>query len=297
VFPELAEHFELPVEHDERRRRAALAEWIVDRRNPLTWRSIVNRVWHYHFGRGICDTPNDFGLMGSRPTHPQLLDWLAVEFRDDGQSLKELHRLIVTSAVYRQSSRHDEQLTKIDGGNRYLWRMNRRKLEAEAVRDAVLAVAGKLDPTPGGPGFRAFGFVDDHSPHYDYEQHDPDDATSQRRSIYRFIVRSVPDPFMTTLDCADPSLNVAKRNETLTPVQALALMNNRLIVRMSEHFATRVNELGETAEQRVEAAFRLALSRPPDATERSRLTAIATRYGLPNACRAIFNLNEFVFVD
>ncbi|MCC6492666.1 MAG: DUF1549 domain-containing protein, partial [Pirellulales bacterium] len=223
-LPYLAPRFDDLPSDDEAARRAALAHWIVDRRNPLTWRSIVNRVWQYHFGRGIVDTPNDFGRMGSLPTHPELLDWLACEFREGRQSLKDLHRLICTSAVYRQASADSPGHEQVDAGNRYLWRMNRRRLDAECVRDAVLAVAGKLDTTPGGPPFRAFGFKDDHSPHYKYEEYDPDDAATHRRTIYRMIVRSVPDPFMTTLDCADSSAVVAKRNETVTPLQALTLL-------------------------------------------------------------------------
>src|SRR5204863_5551971 len=132
--------FRLPPGHAEGRRRAALADWIAAPENPLTWRSIVNRVWQYHFGRGIVDSPNDFGRMGRLPTHPELLDWLAVEFRDGGGSLKALHRLLVTSAAYRQVSLSDPAREKLDADNAYLWRMNRRRLEAEAVRDSVLAV-------------------------------------------------------------------------------------------------------------------------------------------------------------
>src|SRR5262249_4289538 len=160
------------------------------------------------------------------------------------KSLKDLHRLIVTSAVYRQTSAHNADAAKFDSGNRLLWRMNRRKLEAEAVRDSVLLVSGKLDTRMGGPGFRAFWFKDDHSPHYSYEEHDPDDPASLRRSVYRFLVRSVPDPFMETLDCADPSLIVEKRNETLTALQALSLLNNRFMVRMAEHHAARAGKFG-----------------------------------------------------
>jgi len=293
----LQRHFELPADHDEGARRAALAAWIVDRDNPLTWRSIVNRVWHYHFGRGIVDTPNDFGRMGATPTHPELLDWLAVEFRDGGQSFKQLHRLIVCSSVYRQASAHRANCAESDAANRLLWRAHRRKLDAESVRDSVLLVAGKLDRRGGGEGFRAFGFKDDHSPHYKYHEYDPDDPTSHRRSIYRFIVRSVPDPFMTTLDCADPSLNVAKRNQTLTALQALALLNNPFMVRMAEHFAARVEPLGSTPAARIDTAYRLALSRPATAAELDLLVPLAAEYGLASVCRTIFNTNEFVFVD
>ncbi len=270
-------------------RRAALAHWISDPKNPLTWRSIVNRVWHYHFGRGIVDTPSDFGHMGSLPTHPELLDWLSTWFLDNGQSLKALHRLIVTSATYRQVSTGNEAGEGIDAGNALLWRMNRRQLDAESLRDAVLSVSGKLDTTMGGPGFDLFAFKDDHSPGYFYDQHDVDDPKSFRRSIYRFIVRSVPDPFMETLDCADPSQNVPARNTTITALQALAVMNNAFVVRQAEHLAERAGDLAR--------AFWLALGREADAEERGILEAYAGRHGLAAACRVILNGNEFVFVD
>jgi hypothetical protein len=294
---ELDARFAIDVSAGEGPRRAALAKWLVDRQNPLTWRSIVNRVWQYHFGRGIVDTPNDFGRMGSLPTHPELLDWLAAEFRDGPQSLKRLHRLICTSAVYRQSSNGNPAFERQDGANQYLWRMNRRKLEAETVRDSVLAVAGKLDTKMGGPGYYAFGFINDESPHYNYDAYDPDDPSSHRRSVYRLIVRSVPDPFMATLDCADASASVARRNETVTPLQSLALLNNRFMVRMAEHFATRITSLGNDNATRLRAACRLALSRDPTPTELAPLVTYAERHGLANTCRLIFNMNEFVFVD
>ena len=297
LIPGESARFELPADHAEGQRRAALAGWITHRDNPLTWRSIVNRIWHYHFGRGIVSTPNDFGRMGARPTHPELLDWLAVEFRDNGGSLKSLHRLLATSSVYRQSSAHHKEFAQLDGGNQYLWRFHRRRLEAEAIRDSVLATSGKLNRKQGGPGFRPFGFKNDHSPHYKYHEYNPDDPASHRRAIYRFIVRSVPDPFMTTLDCADPSLCVARRNETLTALQALTLLNNKFMVRMAKHFADRVKPLGKTPEEQAEAAMRLALGRTPAPEERAQLAGIIRDHGLANACRLIFNLNEFVFVD
>ena len=153
---------------DEGGRRAALAEWLVHPKNPLSHRSIVNRVWQYHFGRAIAETPGDFGRNGTPPSNPELLDYLADEFMRQGESLKKLHRLIVTSAVYRQSSDADPKAEKIDADNRLLWRMNRTRLEAEEVRDSVLAVSGSLDLTMGGPGFELFGFNDDKSPVYDH---------------------------------------------------------------------------------------------------------------------------------
>jgi mono/diheme cytochrome c family protein len=295
--PGLNAEFELANPKHEAERRAALARWITDPKNPLTWRSIVNRVWHYHFGRGLVETPNDFGRMGAAPTHPELLDWLAAEFLAHGQSLKWLHRQIVVSAVYRQSSAHNEAAALADAGNQYLWRMNRQRLEAESVRDAVLAVSGRLDFTMGGPGFDLFEFQEDHSPRYLYEKHQRDDAKSCRRSVYRFVVRSVPDPWMETLDCADPSQNVPVRNTTITALQALALLNNPFMVRQAEHFAEHVKKLAAGPAQQIAAAYRLALGRAPTDEELARLADYHARHGLANTCRLLLNSNEFIFVD
>jgi hypothetical protein len=258
---------------------------------------MANRVWQYHFGRGIVDTPNDFGKMGQLPTHPELLDFLAAELREH-QSLKRLHKLIVMSSTYRQVSTSNEANAKTDADNRFVWRQNRRKLEAEAVRDSILAVAGKLNLTMGGPSFQDF-IVErpEHSPHYQYHLHDPEDAKAHRRAVYRFVVRSKQQPFMAALDCADPSLAVDKRNQTLTPQQALALLNNKLAVVMAKHFAERVEKLGTDDAGRVTAAVRLALGRSPTPKELDALTGYAKEHGLANACRVILNLNEFVFVD
>ncbi len=294
---ELSADFRLPKPDDEGSRRAALAAWIVDPRNPLTWRSAVNRVWHYHFGRGIVETPGDFGRNGSLPTHPELLDWLACEFRDGGGSFKKLHRLILTSAVYRQASADNAEAAKVDADNRFLWRFNRTRLDSEEVRDAVLAVSGTLDRTPGGPGFELFHFKDDHSPVYDHSAIEKiNDPATFRRTVYRFTVRSVPNPMLEALDCPDPSINTHVRNSTLTALQALALLNDPFLLRQSEYFAARVARAGDVPAQ-VEAAYRLALGRRPTADEQSALAAYASAHGMANACRLLFNLNEFVFID
>ncbi len=280
-------------------RRAALAKWITDKNNALTWRSIVNRVWQHHFARGLVDTANDFGRMGGKPSHPELLDWLAVTFRDDfGGSLKKLHRLIVMSEVYRQASDASDLSDKSDAANQWLSHQNRRKLDAESIRDSILAVSGKLDLTMGGPSFQDF-IIDkpQHSPHYEYHLHDPEDPKSHRRSIYRFIVRSQQQPFMTVMDCADPSMRVDKRNESLSPLQALAMMNNGLTVAMAKHFAERVTKEASGLEAQTQRAFVLALSRSPTNDELTPLIDYAKREGLENACRVILNLNEFSFVD
>ncbi len=290
--------FDLPATHSEGDRRVALAKWLTARDNPLIWRSIVNRVWQYHFGHGLVDSPNDFGRMGKLPTHPELLDWLAAWFRDGGQSLKRLHRLLVTSATYRQVSDFDVSNAAIDGDNQFLWRMNRRRLSAEELRDAVLTVSGKLKVEMYGPGFQLFKLErPEHSPHYEYHKFDPDDERSHRRSIYRFVVRSQPDPFMSTLDCADSSQSVAKRDETITALQALSLLNNQFMLGMSEHFAERIQSSSPEAALQIARAFRLVTGRDPDEEEQGALIRFAEDHGKANMCRLLFNLNEFVFVD
>src|SRR5262249_31428159 len=264
----------------------------------LTWRSLVNRVWHYHFGRGLVDTPNDFGRNGSKPSHPELLDWLAVRFRDGGQSMKDLHRLILTSSTYRQVSRSHPVGAKLDADNRLLWRMHRQRLDAESVRDAVLAVSGKLDGTMGGPGFELFRFKDDHSPVYDHEAPDMiDRPAAWRRTVYRFVVRSVPNPFLECLDCADPTLNTPVRNTTLTALQALALLNDPFMIRQAEYFAERLKGISDDPQRQIESAYRFAFGRPPRPDERAALATYVNQHGLANACRLLFNVNEFVFID
>jgi hypothetical protein len=265
--------------------------------------------------------------MGALPTHLELLDWLAFWFLDNGESLKALHRLIVTSNAYRQvstlppvlnSARREEEKERIppaplpvfpfsaatwqkaqevDGDNRLLWRMNRTRLDAESIRDAMLFVSGKLDLTMGGPSVQQFYFKDDHSPTYDYTRYDLDSPDSGRRSVYRFIVRSVPDPLMDVLDCPDASLLTAKRNSTTTALQALAILNNPFVVKQAEHFAARVRKTQGDLTKQMDTAYRLGLSRPPTPEESKKLVAYSHRHDLTNACRMIFNTSEFMFVD
>jgi hypothetical protein len=245
--------------------------------------------------------------MGSLPSHPELLDWLATWFSNNGESLKSLHRLLLTSATWRQESEMRRKLSEgapptpdprsLDSENRLLWRMNRTRLDAESLRDALLAVTGRLDPTMGGPSVQQFWFKDDHSPTYDYTRFDVESPASLRRSVYRFIVRSVPDPFMETMDCPDASILTAKRNQTLTPLQALSLLNNPLVLQQAEHFAERLKHERADREGQIERACQLALNRQPQPTEWLRLRAFTDRYGLANLCRLLFNCNEFSFVD
>ena len=290
--------FSLPEDHAEADRRAALAKWLIDENHPLTWRSVVNRIWQYHFGQGIVDSPNDFGRMGQLPTHPELLDWLAQEFLRGGGSFKKMHRLILLSSTWQQSSADREEPAQVDQQNRFLWRMSRRKLSAEELRDAMLSVSGCLNTQMGGPGFYLFELEKTaHSPHYEYFKFDPSDPASHRRSIYRFIVRSQPDPFMTTLDCADSSQSTPRRHETLTALQALSLLNNPFCLTMSERFAQRLREAENNLEGQVRYGFRLVCGRDPDAAESAALLDYAGTHGLPALTRIMLNMNEFVFVD
>lgn len=288
--------------HSEGDRRAALAKWITDPNNPLTWRSIANRIWQYHFGRGLVESPNDFGRMGQQPTHPKLLDWLASEFRRT-QSIKHMHRLILTSQTWQQSSGWNAGMAEQDSDNQYYWRFNRRRLSAEELRDSILSVSGKLNLKMGGPGFYLFVLEKTaHSPHYEYHKFDPSDENSHRRSIYRFIVRSQPDPWMTTLDCADSSQSTPRRSETLTSLQALSLLNNRFNLTMAKYFAERLQRETaetETNQQRHVAtrAYQLVTGRYPTKQEADSLEAYTREHGAANLCRVLFNTSEFVFVD
>jgi hypothetical protein len=294
----LATPFPLANPADEGTRRASLAAWIADDANPLTWRSIANRAWQHHFGRGLVDTPNDFGRMGSRPTHPELLDYLAAELRNGGGSQKRLHRLLVTSATYRRSSRHNERAAAIDGENRLLWRQNRRKLDAESIRDAMLSASGRLDESMGGPSVRQFTLSSGvHvTPVVDYGKYDWDAPDSGRRSIYRFLFRTLPDPFVEALDGPDASQLTPVRIESASALQALALLNDRFVIRQAEALARRLEAVPD-AEGRLGRAFLLCWGREPSPDEYRDWSGYVEEHGLTNACRLLFNCSESLFVD
>jgi hypothetical protein len=284
---------------DEGARRAALARWLSDPRNGLVWRSIANRIWHHHFGRGLVETPDDFGRMGAAPTHPELLDWLAATLQETGGSLKALHRLIATSAVYRQASRYESPFAERDAGNRWLWRMSRRRLDAESFRDACLRIAGRLDSRQGGPSDRQF--IESPglhvTPTLDYLGFDPERAENYRRSVYRFLFRTVPDPFMESLDCPAGSQLEPRRNESITALQALAMLHDKVVARASEALAQATLAAGPELDARVADLFRRVLLRPPSRPEAAAVSAYAAEHGLANASRFLLNTNEFVFVD
>jgi hypothetical protein len=237
--------------------------------------------------------------MGSSPSHPELLDWLAVTLRDNGGSLKSLHRLIVLSATYRQSSRYSPEAAKVDADNRLLWRMNRRRLDAEAVRDSVLRLSGKLNLEMGGPPVKQFIEVKagGSRPEADYQHFNIDDAANNRRSIYRFIFRTIPDPFMSALDCPDGTQQVPKRTTSITALQALAMKNDKLIIRQSEHIAAKLAAQHKDLSQQVMQLYRLVLGREPESKELAAVSHYAQQFGMANACRFLLNTNEFMFID
>jgi len=299
AFSYLPARFALSNPNDEAEARAALARWLSDARNPLTWRSIVNRVWHYHFGRGIVDTPNDFGRMGGAPSHPELLEWMAAWFRDGGGSIKSLHRLIVTSSTYRQSSAPDAAKEAVDGENRYLWRMPRTRLDAESLRDAVLQVSGRLELTEGGPSVRqaVMGKNVGGAPTADYDSYDWSAPGAGRRTIYRFLLRTLSDPFMDALNYPNMSMVAPVRTASVGPLQALALFNNPFMTKHSEHFARRLAEGAASVEEQVAAAYRQALLREAPAEEIAEAAAHVRQHGLANFCRLLLNSNEFLYVN
>ena len=285
---------------DEAEARAALACYLTRKDNPLVWRSIANRLWQWTFGAPLVGTPNDFGRGGMEPTHLELLDFLAATLRDDpDQSIKRVVRMLVTSNAYRRSSEHDSRNAAIDRNNAFLWRSNRRRLTAEEFRDSLLLVSGVLDRTMGGPSFQDFVIEKpQHSPHYEYDLHDPNDPKSHRRSIYRFVVRSQPQPMLTTLDCADPSMSVPERDESTTALQALTQWNNRFVEAMAGRMAKRLqNEAPDSKRQKVDFACRLAFGTTLSAAERAILIEHLQQHGEASFARVLFNLNRFVYVD
>ena len=291
-----AADFGLPESATDTDRRRALAEWITHPENPLFARVIVNRLWHYHFGAGFVATPSDLGFSGGQPTHPRLLDWLAAELIDSGYSLKHIQRLIVTSAVYRQSSRPREDALAVDAENRWLWRMSPRRLEAESVRDAILAVAGSLNDTLGGPGY--FDFTTHIRNTQFYDLLDPIGPSFDRRSLYRCWIRSGRNPFLDVFDCPDPSTKTPRRAVTTTPLQALALLNNSFVLRMADRLAERLRDEhpGDAAAQ-VDRAYRLAYGRPIDDQQQAAVIEFVDEYGLSPFCRVLLNTNEFLYVQ
>ncbi len=293
---ELAD-FKLGSDASDRDRRQRLATWMTDRGNALFQRVIVNRLWHYHFGVGIVETPNDFGFNGGRPSHLELLDWLAVQLKNHEMRLKPLHRLMVLSATYRQSSAINREAMKIDAGNRLLWRSSPRRLEGESLRDGMLAVAGILDLTAGGPGYQDVTITPNNGTTY-YEPIDELAETFRRRSVYRFIPRGGRNTLLDTFDCPDPAVTAPRRQVTTTPLQALSLLNNQFVLTCSEKLAERVRqEVGIDEEKQVLRFWMLTVGREPDEEERTLSLELMRTHGAAALGRALFNSNEFVVLE
>jgi hypothetical protein len=285
-------------------RRTALAEWIASPENPLTARVMVNRLWQHHFGEGIVRTPSDFGINGDHPTHPELLDFLATQFIEKKWSIKAMHRLMLTSNTYRQSTENPdyEKYAENDAANRLLWRCNWLRLEGETLRDSVLAVSGQLQHADGGPG--VFVTVPaDVAEGFEFFKWFPSEEKDQaRRTIYTFQRRSVMNPMVEVLDGANMSEVCSRRGSTVVPTQAFTLLSGPFVHLQAKHFADRVVELaGPDRTRQVDTAFRLALSRAPSATEREKaavlLNNVTPQEGLARLGVVLFNLNEFIYLE
>ena len=343
---ELGTAIQLPAETPEAQRRLALAEWMVSPDNPLTARVIVNRLWLQHFGEGIVETPSDLGANGGKPTHTELLNWLACELREGRErrdereepegkdpgstlhssgsrlsplishlssgsrpsslvshpswSLKHIHRLICLSETYRQSSAPREDGVAVDAGSRLLWRYPPRRMEAEAIRDAILTVSGQLDLTPGGPGFDLFeantNYVKVYNSKRDFVRDD------FRRMVYQSKPRMQLEDTFGTFDCPDAGQVTPKRTSSTTALQALSLLNSPFLLQQSLAFAERVEQTARrqagslSHAERVDRAFQLAFGRSPTPDERAAAVKLVEQHGLPMLCRALYNTHEFVTV-
>jgi len=304
---------ESPSVHGPTSGRLALADWLSRPANPLTARVMANRIWRWHFGAGLVRTPDNFGRLGERPTHPELLDWLAIRFIESGWSVKAMHRLILSSAAYRMSVRSDEAAGAVDPENRLRWRFDRRRLEAEAIRDSLLAVSGALDLSMGGTLLvtknREYVATTISTNATTY--------TSPRRSVYLPVVRSALYEVFQVFDFSDPSVPNGDRDATTVAPQALFLMNGELARSSSRRFAERLLVERSDVDDRIERAYRLAFGRPPIEVERAEAREFLERYGraLDSAlhapldepkrrlriwegfCRSLFSASEFIHVD
>ncbi|MGA0040127.1 MAG: DUF1553 domain-containing protein [Pirellulales bacterium] len=297
--------WQLPPDAPEQQRRKAFAEWIASAEHPLTPRVIVNRLWHYHFGTGLVDTPSDLGVNGSTPSHPDLLNWLACELIDptihtddpsiDRWRLKRLHRLIVTSRTYRQASTSTAEGQKLDAGSRLLWRYPPQRLEAEALRDAILAVSGSLNLTMGGPGFDLFVPNTNYVKVYETKTSFTNDDF--RRMVYQSKPRSELDTFFGVFDCPDAAQTQPARTVSTTPLQALNMLNGDFLLDQADRFAERLKrEEGTDPGTQVDRAFALAFGRPVTPAERSAALSLIDEHGLHLLCRSLYNASEFITV-
>jgi hypothetical protein len=280
-------------------RRRALAEWLASRENPLTPRVIVNRVWHHHFGRGIVATLDNFGKMGEQPTHPELLDWLAVEFMNRGWSIKQLHKLIMTSEAYQMASAYvdTENLDK-DPQNQYLWRYRTQRLDAEIVRDSVLLASGAINLSVGGKPVRPpLPETLVKSTIYNVWQNQEDGPEVWRRSLYVYRKRGMAYPMFEVFDMPDPNFSAGRRTISTVPTQALTLINNDFVLKQAQLFADRIKkEAGDDPLKQIDLAYRIALVRPPDETELALATDLLGTHSLVDLTHVLLNLSEFLYM-
>ena len=295
AIPEFLGKLDLPANPSEPDARLALARHLIGTDHPLTARVIVNRIWHHHFGIGLVETPSDFGRTGAAPSHPELLDWLATRLIADGWSLKKLHRRILTSKAYCQSSAPRNDAMEVDADSRLLWRYPPRRLEAEALRDSILCVSGQLNLSMGGPGF---DFFNQRGGLSDYQPKESFDEEGWRRMIYAHKVRMIGVDIFGAFDCPDAGQMKPRRTRSVTPIQALGLLNSPFVNRQAAFFAERLRlEAGPDLSAQLDLAFALAYSRQPTPVERNRLMTLAADYGLEQVCRAILNSSEFAFIQ
>jgi hypothetical protein len=257
---------------------------------------MVNRIWQNHFGAGLVNTPSDFGVNGARPSHAELLDWLAGEFIDHGWSIKHIHRLILKSTTYRQSSEARNECLAVDANTSLLWRFPPRRLEAEAIRDSILAAGSKLDLRMGGPGFSFFEANDNYVRVYaPRKEWTPD---TFRRMVYGTLIRQRPDGVFGPFDCPDGGQIAPTRGRSTTPLQALNLLNSTFILQQADSFAERLKrEAGGDVKSQVQRAFSLAFQRKPDRREMAAATKLVSEHGLSIFCRALLNSNEFTYLN
>ncbi len=295
VLKTIPSAYQLDPAADEGSRRVTLAKWLTAADHPLTPRVLANRVWQHHFGKGIVETPSDFGYMGARPSHPALLDWLAKQLLLSGWKLKPLHRLIMTSQTYRQSGQWHEAAAQKDADSRLLWRYPPRRLEAEEIRDSILYIAGKLDLTMGGPGYRLYEYQQDNVA--TYVPLDVHGTETYRRAVYHHNARASRVDVLTDFDCPDPAFADPRRSSTTTALQALTLLNHRFSVDMARCFAERLQRDANDVSGQVRRAYQLAYARDPSERELQAATTVITAHGLKVFCRALLNSNELFHVN
>jgi Protein of unknown function (DUF1553) len=280
-------------------RRRALAEWLVSRENPLTARVIVNRVWHHHFGRGLVATLDNFGKMGEKPSHPELLDWLASDLMDHGWSLKYLHRLIMTSSVYQRASQFENAANQSkDSDDTYLWRFRMQRLDAESVRDTILAASGALNVEMYGPPvFPKLQPEVLHAMNKGIWEESDDGPKVWRRSVYVYRKRGLPFPMFEAFDLPDQNITCGRRNVSTVPTQALTLLNDDFVLRQAQLFANRVAESAPNdAAAQIRTAYEIALGRLPSDQEQSLARDFLEKHKLVDFTHVLMNLNEFLYI-